>query len=627
MCGIAGKYNFLRQTPVSPNLMERMCERIWYRGPDDSGVYTQGPVGLGHRRLSILDLSELGHQPMASPDQRLWITYNGEVYNFLSLREGLIQKGYRFKSDCDTEVILALYQEYGRDCLEYLRGMFAFAIWDARENTLFLARDRIGKKPLFYYYDGRTLVFASEIKAILADEDVTPAIDFQAFADYFKHMYVPDPKTIYKDIRKLEPGHFLCCSPEGLKNEPYWDISFAEPRNGDTEELAFELLQRLEESVRLRLISDVPLGAFLSGGIDSSGIVALMAGQQTQPVTTCSIGFDVRQYDEVRFARRIAEQFATDHHEFTVKERAAPILSDLAYYFDEPFADPSAVPTFYVSQLARQKVTVALSGDGGDENFAGYEKYHLDHIENRLRGGLPLGLRRLLFPYLAALVAGKRAMPLQKAYTLLTSLSGEADFGFYLTNTQFDHHLWTELIRPEIDQAIQDYDPFSVTRAAYHQADTEDHLSRILYTDLKTYLPGDILVKVDRMSMANSLEVRAPILDHRVIELAASIPSHLKYFKGEKKYILKQALQKVLPPEIMYRQKMGFSVPLAEWFRGELRQMAHDRFFSPRAGVRHFFRPEALKALWERHQSKKRNHASVLWSLLMFDLWYQRFMR
>lgn len=626
MCGIAGKYNFLHQTPVSPDLMVRMCEKMAYRGPDDSGVYTQGPLGLGHRRLSILDLSELGHQPMASPDKQLWITFNGEIYNFLSLRDGLTQKGYRFKSDCDTEVILALYQEYGPDCLDYLRGMFAFAIWDAPKSTLFLARDRIGKKPLFYYHDGKTFVFASEIKSILADEDVKKAIDFQAFADYFKHMYVPDPKTIYKDIRKLEPGHCLSCSPAGLKKKEYWDISFAAPRAGNADELAFELLQILEESVRLRLISDVPLGAFLSGGIDSSGIVALMAGQQEQPVTTCSIGFDVSQYDEVQFARRIAEQFATDHHEFTVKGKASPILSDLAYYFDEPFADPSAVPTFYVSQLARQKVTVALSGDGGDENFAGYEKYHLDTIENRIRGLFPAGLRRLLFPCFASLLSGHGRPLLQKAYSLLNSLAGEADFGFYLTNTQFDQRLWSELITPETRQAIQDYDPFSVTQAFYQKADSEDHLSRILYTDLKTYLPGDILVKVDRMSMANSLEVRAPILDHHVIEFAASIPSHLKYFKGEKKYILKQALQKVLPHEIMYRKKMGFSVPLSDWFGGELREMAYALFFSEQAGLKHFFRPRALKALWEEQQSQKRDHTAVLWSLLMFELWYKRFM-
>ena len=371
MCGIVGKYNLVTREPVSRELIKRMSDRITYRGPDDTGIFIDGPIGLGHRRLSILDLSELGHQPMGSQDESLWITYNGEVYNFQTLREDLVKKGYTFKSNTDTEVIIYLYQEYGEDCLEHLRGMFAFAIWDKKKSRLFLARDRIGKKPLFYYYDGKTFIFASEIKSILEDPVVKKEINYEAFYDYFKYLYVPDPKTIYKNIHKLEPGNCLICSGGGVRNREYWDVSFSKEASMELADISGELVRILNESVRLRMISDVPLGAFLSGGIDSSAVVALMANQHDSPVTTCSIGFDSTDYDEIQFARMIANRFQTDHHEFTVKEKVDEILTELAYHFDEPFADSSAVPTYYVSKLAKQKVTVALSGDGGDENFRG----------------------------------------------------------------------------------------------------------------------------------------------------------------------------------------------------------------------------------------------------------------
>ena len=397
MCGIVGKYNYRTGEPVSPELIRSMCERIVYRGPDDGGVHVEGAVGLGHRRLSIIDLSELGHQPMASRDQSIWITYNGEVYNFQDLRKDLEEKGYIFQSNCDTEVILYLYREYGTDCLRYLRGMFAFAIWDREKSQLFLARDRIGKKPLFYYHDGKTFIFASEIKSILADPEVRCKIRAEAVCDYFRYLYVPDPKTIYHNIFKLEPAHFLICSREGIKEGPYWDISFARKGNESAEEAAGALLNVLDESVRLRMISDVPLGAFLSGGIDSSGVVALMARNQKGPVTTCSIGFDSRDHDEIRYARTIAGNLPQIIMNSRSGRRPRRSLKTWLDYFDEPFADSSAVPTYYVSKLARQRVTVALSGDGGDENFAGYEKYFIDDIENRIRGKIPGFIRRPLF--------------------------------------------------------------------------------------------------------------------------------------------------------------------------------------------------------------------------------------
>jgi asparagine synthase (glutamine-hydrolysing) len=623
MCGIAGKFNYYSNQPVSESLIQAMCDKIVYRGPDDSGVFIDGPIGLGHRRLSIIDLSELGHQPMGSKDNRYWITYNGEVYNFLSLRKDLIALGYEFKSRCDTEVILYLYQEYGSACLDYLRGMFAFAIWDSKEQTLFLARDRIGKKPLFFYDDGKTLIFGSEIKSILEDSTVKKEINYQAFYDYFKYLYIPDPKTIYQNIYKLEPGHFLVCSKQGIKKKEYWDVSFAENKSKPLNEISEELYEILDESVKLRMISDVPLGAFLSGGIDSSCVVAMMALQKNDPVTTCSIGFDSEKYDEVQFAKIVADMYKTDHYELTVKENAASIIGKLPGYFDEPFADSSAVPTYFVSKLARRKVTVALSGDGGDENFAGYEKYYLDDIENRIRSRIPEFIRKPLFPGLAAILSRSDRTFCQKSKTLLKTLGHDSSYGFYLTNTEIEDGLWDQLINDETRKNIGDYDPFSVTEHYYNKADTDNHLSKILYTDLKTYLPGDILVKVDRMSMAHSLEVRAPILDHHVIEYAASIPHALKYNRGEKKYVLKKALKTLLPDDILYRKKMGFSVPLSDWFKNELKMLTEEALFDVKSGVSNFFNMDTVKRVWETHQSGRRNYGAVLWSLLMFELWYK----
>ena len=622
MCGIAGKYN-LTDEPVSAELIERMCQAMIHRGPDDGGVHVDGSIGLGHRRLSILDLSPLGHQPMATPDEAVWITFNGEIYNFLELRKDLEQKGHHFKSTCDTEVILALYQEYAEDCILHLRGMFAFAIWDNRRKSLLLARDRIGKKPLYYAFDGKSLIFASELHCILLDPQVLPRINYLAVADYFKYLYVPDPKTIYQDIFKLEPGHLLVCSANGIRKKQYWDVSFSPVRQTSEAELAEELLALLTESVRIRQISDVPLGAFLSGGIDSSAVVALMAQQQSQPVTTCSIGFDSERFDEIKFARLIADRFHTDHHEFIVRQKAEEVLPTLVRHFGEPFADSSSVPTYYVSKLARQKVTVALAGDGGDENFAGYEKYHLDAIENRFRQAIPGFIRKSLFPFLSRILARGHNHLCRKGSTLLNTLSHEADYGFYLTNTEFADGLWSRMVTEEVKRETAGYDPSEITRYYYNKADTDDHFSRILYVDLKTYLPGDILVKVDRMSMANSLEVRAPLLDHKVIEFAARIPSALKYNKGGKKYILKESFKKILPPEIMYRKKMGFSVPLAEWLRGELKDFAARNLFANGQGLGQVFKMGEVKKIWDLHQAGAWNYATILWEMLMFELWHR----
>lgn len=624
MCGIAGKF-CLNGDHVSPKLIQSMCDRMSYRGPDDEGLFIEGHVGLGHRRLSILDLSPLGHQPMSTDDGQIWITFNGEIYNFQSLKDDLIKKGYGFKSTSDTEVILYLYKEYGVECLQQMRGMFAFAIWDKNKNILFAARDRIGKKPLFYFFDEKIFLFASEIKCLLEDSRITKEINYEALYDYFKYLYIPGPKTIYKNIFKLQPGHYLICSNLGLSIREYWDVSFANSIDRPEDEICHNLISLLDESVKLRMISDVPLGAFLSGGIDSSLVTALMAGHQDDPVITCSIGFDSQEFDEIHFAKKIAEKFGTDHHEFTVKQNVEDILNDLAFFFDEPFADSSAVPTYYVSKLARQQVTVALAGDGGDESFAGYDKYRLDDIENRIRKLLPIFIRRSIFPALAPRLHSYGSRILQRGGTLLNSLSFDPDYSFFLTNTAFDDPFWARLVNEETKHRIGDYHPFYITKDYYEKADTEDHFAKILYTDLKTYLPGDILVKVDRMSMANSLEVRAPMLDHKVIEFAARIPYWLKYKGTEKKYILKQAFKDILPGETLHRKKMGFSVPLADWFRTEIRKITEKTLFSPDAGIYEFFNRPIIENIWSQHQSDSRNHGTMLWSLLMFELWYQRF--
>lgn len=624
MCGIVGIYNFTTNRIVSEKLITEMSDLIRHRGPDDSGVYVDGNIGFGHRRLSIIDLSSNGQQPMQTADGKMCITFNGEVYNFQELKTDLLQKGYSFKSNTDTEVILYLYKEYGESCLALLRGMFAFAIWDKDASILFMARDRIGKKPLYYYYDGARIVFASELKSVVADPDVHKEINYEAFSDYFRYLYVPDPKTIYKNIYKLEPGHCLKCTKDGIEKKQYWDVSFSNVMSESMEEISEELLKMLQESVRIRMISDVPLGAFLSGGIDSSAMVALMAREQINPVTTCSIGFDSEKFDEITFARIVSKKFNTNHHEFTVKNNAEAVLPVLTDSFDEPFADSSAVPTYYVSKLARQKVTVAISGDGGDENFAGYEKYTTDVIENKIRDCIPSIIRKSVFPVLSKVFSGSSHVMFKKAASLTNSLSFEAGYGYYLTNTEVRDALWSKMINTETKRKTGGYDSFSVTDYYYNKADGEDHLSKALYTDLKTYLPGGILVKVDRMSMANSLEVRSPVLDHKIIEFAAKIPIGFKYDKGEKKKVLKKSFESILPHDILYRKKMGFSVPLSEWFRHELKKVTSDLFFSKDSGLSHFFNMTVIQNIWSQHQSLKMNNGAILWSLLKFELWFRK---
>ncbi|MBL4763671.1 MAG: asparagine synthase (glutamine-hydrolyzing) [Colwellia sp.] len=629
MCGIAGFTQF-HQQQGSIDTLKVMGKRIFHRGPDAGSEYLTENVGLCHRRLAIIDLSAAGIQPMKSADEKTIITFNGEIYNFLELRKELIQQGIEFKTNTDTEVILALYQSIGIKLLDKINGMFAFAIWDNTKQELFIARDRIGKKPLYYSFFDNDIVFASELKAMLALPSIPKDIRLDAVHDFFAYQYIPDPKTIFKGIHKLEPGHYLLVNAQGLQKQQYWDISFSNQTEQSESELIKELQQLAGDCTVKRMMSDVPLGAFLSGGVDSSGIVALMAehAEKTngEAITTCSIGFDEEKFNETEFAKQVAEQYNTNHHELTVRDNVADSLEHIVSFFDEPFADPSLVPTYFVSKLAREKVTVAIAGDGGDEVFAGYSKYSVDHIENQLRNKFPKWLRKGIFPTLAKLSSKVNLVPFKKANSLLTSLSVEPAMGFYITNSMITDQTWLTLVTEKNKTELGSYHPSSQTIDKYNQADGTDHLSKILYTDMKTYLPGGILVKVDRMSMANSLEVRAPILDYKLIEFAATVPSKYKFNKGEKKYLLKEAFKKYLPDDILYRKKMGFSVPLASWLRNELKDITEARLVDNPSGLKQIFKTSEINKLWTEHLSMTKDHSTVLWSMLMFQMWWDKYM-
>jgi asparagine synthase (glutamine-hydrolysing) len=627
MCGLAG---FMRG-PATPSReghkgwLETMGAAIRHRGPDAGATWLDEEIGLVHRRLSILDLSDAGTQPMISASGRHVIVFNGEIYNFRAIRQLLLEKGVHFRTGTDTEVLLELFEREGADCLAQLNGMFAFAIWDRQAKSLFLARDRLGKKPLYYYQRDGEFAFASEIKALHPLPFVDTTLRPDALKDFFFYQYVPDPKSIYQSVHKLPPAHWLKLADGEVTIKAYWDLTFANQSTSDEHELQAALRQHLGEAVEQRLVSDVPLGAFLSGGVDSSAVVSLMAGTSSRPVTTCAIGFDSEKYDEVHYARRVAEQFGTNHHEFTVREQVAESLPAIARYFDEPFADPSFVPTYFVSRLARQQVTVALAGDGGDENFAGYGKYAVDARENQLRRLFPAMVRQRMFPALGVM-AGKIPHGLgRRARSLLTSLAQDPATAFYQSNRFCDPAVWNRIITPELQRATAGYDPADITRAHYHNADAEDHLSRILYADFKTYLPGDILVKVDRMSMANSLETRAPLLDYRFVEFAASVPSSYKLRGAEKKYLLKKAFEGQLPHDILYRKKMGFSVPLAHWLRHEIRPLAEPLLTSQESPLARFFRMDVVTDLWQTHLAGQDRYTQELWTLLALALWQQQY--
>ena len=633
MCGIAGIINI--SSPPQKSLMEKMCGIMKHRGPDGEGYYVEGAVALGHRRLSIIDL-EGGKQPLSNEDGTVWITYNGEIYNFPALRKELIEKGHRFKTKSDTETIVHAYEEYGVQCLEKLRGMFAFGIWDDKKKRLFLARDRLGKKPLYYFSDSKKFIFASELKAILQDKRVNREINSKAVADYLTYNYIPFPETIFKGIYKLPPAHFMTVkivpgiqsSQGGVKQaecldvsvQQYWDIKYEPDYSLSENDWADALSENLKEAVRLRLISDVPLGAFLSGGIDSSTVVALMSMVQAAPVKTFSIGFKEEDFSEVKYARDVSKRFGTEHHEMIVEPDAMGILPDLAWEFDEPFADSSAIPTYYVSKMARQHVAVILSGDGGDETFAGYRRYLWARDMHRY-DWLPITLKKILFGIPAVLLPDG-----MKGKGMLTHLSKSPFERYAGLNTFSDHSYLKNLLSADIITDLkQNYnggDPnYAYLKGFYDVCKSDDYLTKIQYMDTKTYLADDILTKVDRASMLCSLETRAPLLDHKVVELAARIPSSLKIKNNETKYILKKAMNGILPDEILYRKKMGFGVPLIHWFKKDLAEYARDILLSKKAVDRNIFNQNYIQSILKNHQKKGRDLSARIWALLFFEHW------
>lgn len=625
MCGIAGFTRYAANTGDEA-ILQLMGDAIRHRGPDANASYLDDSVGLHHRRLAIIDLSEAGNQPMHSECGRYVIVFNGEIYNFLELRAQLVSDGYEFRSQTDTEVILALFATHGKQCLKMLNGMFAFALWDKEAQKLLLARDRLGKKPLYYSHKDGELVFASELKSLLDADLIDRDVRLDALSDFFAYQYIPDPKTIFTNVYKLKPGHLLEASAGKIEIKQYWRVSFARNRNVTPDEAFQRTKNLIDDSVELRLTADVPLGAFLSGGIDSSGIVAAMSERSDQPVNSCAIGFGDPTFNETEFALEVARHCDTNHKEFTVKATVAESLPSIARFFDEPFADPSLVPTFFVSQLAREAVTVALAGDGGDEVFAGYDKYRLDAIESKWRSFVPNVFRGRWLAAFACRLQESGLGLIRKIGTVLLAISDEPAMAFYRSNAQITNAQWDALCRPEIRSRLKQYDPAEITINAYCESDGPDHLSRILDTDFQTYLPGDILVKVDRMSMANSLEVRAPLLDYRLVDFVASLGPEHKMVDGKQKKLLKQIFEPLLPSNILNRKKMGFSPPLARWMREDLREMAETRFFHRERGLNDYFEPKAIRGFWEEHQNRKRDHGSLLWSLLMFQLWWDEYM-
>lgn len=622
MCGIAGF--FLRQHGFdTKQMLSTMGEKIAHRGPDARATWHDDHIGLVHQRLSIIDLSEAGTQPMTIGNYT--IVFNGEIYNYQSLKAELVCQGVQFTTKTDTEVLLKLFIREGESSLQKLNGMFAFAIWDSQTQKLFIARDRLGKKPFYFYQWGREFAFGSEIKAILPLPFVPRTPRKDAIKDYFFYQYVPEPKTIFEHIYKLRPGHFAVVDlnrPQEVTQHSYWNLEFSTDYSVTEEQASGELRELIDDATKLRMVSDVPLGAFLSGGIDSSAVVGMMAAHSKMPVRTCAIGFNDKQYDEVEHAKTVAEHFTTDHHEFTVKDDVPGSFNEICSYFDEPFSDPSFIPTYFVAKLARQKVTVALAGDGGDESFAGYAKYNVDKTENDIRTKIPRFARQIFCNPLATAAGKINSKPTKKAKSLLTSLAKEPGEAFFTTNSFFDEDLWNWLTTNEFAKETDNYRPAKITEDFYNNAPAEDHLGKILYTDLKTYLPGDILTKVDRMTMANSLEARAPLLDYRVVEYAARLPSHLKLKGNVKKHILKKTLSRNLPHAILHRKKMGFSVPLENWLTTSLAGQVIITSNSFPIGI---FNEKKLKELLSNITFGSKSYHNEVWAIICFCHWWSTF--
>ncbi len=623
MCGISGIVSMRDQTPIAMPLLEKMNGLMHHRGPDGDGFHNDDGVGFGHRRLSIIDLAG-GKQPLYNEDYSVVVTFNGEIYNFQGLVTELAEKGHVFRTRCDTEVIVHAWEEWGPRCVERFNGMFAFAIWDANRQEVFVARDRLGVKPLHYAVTARgQLLFASEIKSLTAHPDVGTDLDPHAIEEYFTFGYVPEPRSIYRDIYKLEPGTTLSWrrgQPEPTLDS-YWDVPLFE----SSEQLGWQdaserLLQNLHDATARRLVADVPLGAFLSGGIDSSAVVATMAEINPDPILTCSIGFEEKQYDESQYADMVAKAKGTDHHAQTVKASAYDLLDKLVCLYDEPYADSSAIPTFRVCEMARKHVTVALSGDAGDECFIGYRRYQLFALEEKLRRAFPDSFRKALFTplgkYYPKLDWAPRFVRGKTTFQALARSSSNAYLhGVSICSEEMRQALFSDKLKSD----LQGYTSREVFNRHLEGKEFEDPLRMVQYLDYKTYLPGDILTKVDRASMGVSLEVRAPFLDYEFIEQMTKLPTDLKLKGSEGKWVLKKALESKLPHDVLYRKKMGFAVPLDIWFRDSLKTRIADTLTGDRLRSCGVFNPEYLATILHQHTTGRRDHAAPLWSLLMFD--------
>lgn len=616
MCGIVGAVGAGPDPMVDPETTERMCRVIRHRGPDDQGVYRAGPATIGMRRLSIIDI-EGGHQPMQNEDGTVWLVFNGEIYNFQELRRDLEARGHVFRSRSDSECIVHCYEEYGEGCFARLRGMFAIAIWDSRDRSLWLARDRLGKKPLFYAVSPEGIAFASEIKSLLEVPSLRRDVVPEAIHDFLTLGYIPAPGSIFRGVAKLLPGHFLAYRHGEMRTAPYWHLPFEPKWDGAEKELEERLVEKLDEAVRIRLVSDVPFGAFLSGGLDSSVVVALMARHLSSPVKTFTIGFKEKEFSELEDARVIARHIGSDHHELVVEPDAVGLLRDLVWHFDEPFGDSSAIPTYLVSKLAAGYVKMVLSGDGGDELFAGYERYRKYRTVDRL-GRLPLGLGTRGVGCVGRLLPGR----LGERARWLAHRSGLPYPDSYLSGVALTT---PELARELLGEAT-DATTFARVRHHFLRGDIASDLDRVMAGDINTYLPDDILAKVDRMSMAHSIEARAPLLDHELVEFAARLPLSSKLGPAAGKKLLRAAATRLLPPSSLSKKKQGFAIPLARWFRGELRELAFDTLTSRPFRQRGLFDQATALACAERHAKGVADHGELLWLLLTFELWAQRFL-
>jgi len=623
MCGIAG-ISYQHDGRVDPAELQRMCNVMRHRGPDDEGAYVAGPIGIGMRRLSIIDLAS-GHQPIHNEDKTLWVVLNGEIYNFRELRESLESKGHRFYTQSDTETLVHLYEEYGEDCVRHLNGMYCFALWDERRRKLFIARDRIGEKQLYYATRNGKFVFGSEIKCLLQTDTVSNDMDLAALDAYFTYLYVPAPATLFRDVRELPPAHALVFDRDGIRTRRYWELEFKVDRRNDPQFFVDAFRDRFYQAVRSRLVSDVPLGALLSGGVDSSAVVAAMSKYATGPVKTFSIGYGSKglYYDERRHARVVADRFSTEHHEFEVQPQIVEIIPQLVNAFDQPFADSSAIANYYVFRETRKHVTVVLSGLGGDEVAAGYER-HLGIRLQKYYRALPRWVREALVERIVNLLPdsrkGNRLVERIKRFVRSGALSSDEAYFRYVT--AFDDERRRGLYSDRLRGAVR----FESARESYDQyfgrAGIDDVLNRALHTDIMMYLPGDLLTLTDRMSMLHSIEARAPFIDHTLMEFMATVPPELKLKGFEKKHLLKRAFENILPREILHRRKQGFTVPLTLWFRNELNPFIRATLSRDRVERTGLFQWSSIERLLDEHMRHRENHHSRIWALLMFMVWH-----